>query len=101
MQAAPRITLRKPKRAAVDHDAFGRRVGLESLESKWECRMTISDRCNILPRVPFMIVIPRKTIIKRFQNMFHRISSFCRQSHHLRQFGSVIFDDGTIKLLVV
>ena len=68
MQAAPRIILRKPKRAAVDHDAFEEEFALESLKSD---RLRVTILIGAIAASVLLVVVMAQLFFDQFQSVFH------------------------------
>ena len=68
MQVAPRIIRRKPKRTAVDHDAFEEEFALESLKSD---RLRVTILIGAIAASVLLVVVMAQLFYDQFQSVFH------------------------------
>ena len=68
MQATPRITLRRPRRAAVDHDAFEEEFAFESLKSD---RLRVTILIGAIAASVLLVVVMAQLFYDQFQSVFH------------------------------
>lgn len=74
MPSAPRMTLRKNKRAAVDHDAFENEFALESLKSD---RLRVTILIGAIISSVLLIVVMMPIFFEQLQRAFHgNVSGF-------------------------
>jgi adenylate cyclase len=68
MVAAPRITLRKKRRAAVDYDAFEEEFAVESLKSD---RLRVTILIGAIVSAVVLVVVMSLVAFDQFQTVFH------------------------------
>ena len=68
MPSAPRMTLRRNKRAAVDHDAFENEFALESLKSD---RLRVTILIGAIGSSVLLITVMSLLFFEQFQTVFH------------------------------
>ena len=68
MAVAPRMTLRRTKRAAMDHDAFEEEFALESLKSD---RLRVTILIGAIASAVLLVVLMAQFFYDQFQNVFH------------------------------
>ena len=72
MAVAPRMTLRRPKRAAVDHDAFEEEFAIESLKSD---RLRVTILIGAIASAVLLVVVMAQVFYDQFESVFHGNSS--------------------------